>query len=74
MLLIIGCVFLLILQNVGEYQVSERIYAPTLRIAASVVGYSLRTVIIILYFGLVDETHRFVPFWVMAGERCPFPA
>ena len=68
--IIVGLVFLLILQNYLEYLLSLFTGNTTLRTAMSVLGYSLRPAILVMFCMLVaPDVHRGWA-WALVGANC----
>ena len=68
--IIVGLVFLLILQNYLEYLLSLSTGNTTLRTAMSVLGYSLRPAILVMFCMLVaPDVHRGWA-WALVGANC----
>ena len=68
--IIVGLVFLLILQNYLDYLLSLSTGKTTLRTAVSVLGYSLRPAILVLFCTLVaPDVHRGWA-WALTGVNC----
>ena len=68
--IIVGLVFLLILQNYLEYLLSLFMGNTTLRTAMSVLGYSLRPAILVMFCMLVaPDVHRGWA-WALVGANC----
>ena len=67
MLIIIGLCFLLIVQNYVENALAAgepRVLARTL---LSIVGYTVRPVVIVLFFYIVAPKRRYLPAWLIIG-------
>ena len=67
MLVIIALCFSLVIQNIVEACLAAgapRIVARTL---SSIYGYSVRPLVIVLFFSLVAPRKRFGPAWILAG-------
>lgn len=67
MLFIVCLVFSLIAQNVTEYVLTEYYAMPYMRTLVAIYGYCVRPLVILLFFYIVGEKHRYTPFWVLIG-------
>ncbi|WP_316610679.1 hypothetical protein [uncultured Ruminococcus sp.] len=66
MLWIIGLIGVLIAQNVADYVLQTVVSMPYLRTLESIVGYSVRPVIIILFCKLVKPNGKYRIAWILA--------
>ena len=66
MLMIAAIIFSLIIQNCLIYYFG-RVQMPFGKTLASIYGYSVRPLIILLFMKLVDKKDRFIPAWIMIG-------
>ncbi len=65
MMIIAASVFLLIVQNIVEYFLVTFYFNPLLRTINSIVGYSLRPMILLLFFYIVDESKDYNWSWAL---------
>ena len=66
MLWIIGLIGVLIAQNVADYVLQTAVSMPYVRTLESIVGYSVRPVIIILFCKLVKPNGKYRIAWILA--------
>ena len=66
-LIIVAVVLSLLVQDVGEYICSQQIGLIGYRRIASVYGYIIRPVIIFLFLGIVSESRKLRPVWILLG-------
>ena len=64
---IIIAIFSLILQNVLEFILVAYISARYLRIAVSIYGYIVRTVVIVLFMYIVNPNKKYMPSWILVA-------
>ena len=67
MLWIIGLIGVLIVQNVADYVLQTAFSMPYLRTLESIVGYSVRPVIIVLFCKLVKPNGRNTVAWILVA-------
>ena len=67
MLWIIGLIGVLIAQNVADYLLQTAVSMPYLRTLESIVGYSVRPVIIVLFCKLVKPNGRNTVAWILVA-------
>lgn len=67
MLIIIGLVFVLTVQNVAEYLIDSQYVNPQLRTIVAICGYCIRPVILLLFFYIVGGARRYALLWIMVG-------
>ena len=67
MLWIIGLIGVLIAQNVADYMLQTVVSLPYLRTLESIVGYSVRPVIIVLFCKLVKPNGRNTVAWILVA-------
>ncbi len=65
MMIIAASAFLLIAQNLLDYLLSNVYANPLLRTINSVIGYSLRPMILLLFFYIVDESKDYNWSWLL---------
>lgn len=65
---IIALAFLLIVQNgISEYSFAWELGSSTaFRTACSVLGYSIRPMILVLFLGMIDADRKYLPEWILA--------
>ena len=63
---IIGLILVLLAQNVADYILQTAVSMPYLRTLESIVGYSVRPVIIILFCKLVKPNGKYRIAWILA--------
>ena len=66
MLMIVALVFSLILQNYLDFRM-QRAGMSRVRTWVSIFGYSVRPLILVLFFYIVDDRRRHWPGWVLVG-------
>ena len=67
MLWIIGLIGVLIAQNVADYVLQTAVSMPYVRTLESIVGYSVRPVIIVLFCKLVKPNGKYTIAWILAA-------
>ena len=67
MLWIIGLIGVLIAQNVADYVLQTAVSLPYVRTLESIVGYSVRPVIIVLFCKLVKPNGRNTVAWILVA-------
>ncbi len=67
MLIIAAFVFILILQNNSEYLLEQYISKPFLRTVVAVIGYSIRPMILVLFYYIVGKRKSYRPAWILIG-------
>lgn len=67
MFLIIISVFTLIVQNYAENYLTWNVSLPFVRTFFAIYGYSIRPVIILLFFYLINDEQSYRFFWLLAG-------
>ena len=65
MLIILLLEFILILENIANAHIETVGTMPVARTAVSILGYSLRPAIIVMFFYLIDEGGSKVPAWIL---------
>ena len=67
MLWIIGLIFVLLVQNVADYVLQTVVSMPYVRTLESIVGYSVRPIIIVLFCKLVKPNGRNTIAWILTA-------
>ena len=67
MFAIVGLIGALVLQNVADYVLQTVIFAPYLRTLESIVGYSVRPIIIVLFCKLVRPNGKNTVAWILVA-------
>ena len=67
MFAIVGLVGVLVLQNVADYLLQTVVSAPYIRTLESIVGYSVRPVIIVLFCKLVKPNGKNTLAWILTA-------
>ncbi len=67
MLWIIGLILVLLAQNVADYVLQTAVSMPYLRTLESIVGYSVRPIIIVLFCKLVKPNGRNTIAWILVA-------
>lgn len=67
MLLIIALCFSLVVQNIVENRLAAGEPRVVPRTLAAIFGYSVRPLVIVLFFSIVAPKKRFVPAWIVVG-------
>lgn len=67
MLGIVGLIAVLLIQNVVDYVMQSAVSLPYLRTLESIVGYSVRPIIIVMFCKLVRPSGRFTLAWILVA-------
>lgn len=67
MFAIVGLIGVLVLQNVADYVLQTVVSAPYIRTLESIVGYSVRPIIIVLFCMLVKPNGKNTVAWILAA-------
>ena len=70
MFIIIGLIAALILQNIAGYLLDRDGTRPFARTLVGIFGYSIRPVILLLFFYIVGEKKSLWPAWLLVGINC----
>ena len=70
MFIIIGLIAALILQNIAGYLLDRDGTRPFARTLVGIFGYSIRPVILLLFFYIVSEKKSLWPAWLLVGINC----
>lgn len=65
MFVIILLVFILIVQNCMEHLLTIQFFLPKLRIIVGIIGYTIRPIILLMFFYIVDDAEKHIPFWIL---------
>ncbi len=66
MLIIIALIFSLVVQDFLSFLLQVMIINPFARTLVGIFGYSVRPIILILFFYIVGTRHSYRPFWMLA--------
>ena len=72
MMIIITCVMLLIVQNIYEYLLEEFIVNIPARTFVCIIGYTLRPLIMVLFFYIIDDSKDYDSSWILVVTNALF--
>ena len=67
MLIIVSLTFLLVAQNIAEYLMVFYTAEPFARTVTAIIGYSIRPIIIVMFFDIIEYKERKRWMWLLVG-------
>ena len=66
-LMIVSLTCLLIVQNIADYMIELHMIMPFARTVIAIIGYSIRPIIIVMFFDIIENRERKRWMWLLVG-------